>query len=477
MGWLTGPKQDDAASKDALALLDGRQGFMALDPFGTRVNEAGQIFPDGSYSNYVRNGYGRNELVYSCIRYRAESLPLATIQVYPQDDAVPIRDHRLRRLFENPNPVTGEFELFELSSTYKDLAGIAYFLVVNGRDGLPTELWPLPPNLVTVLPNPRNLADYTWIYRPDPTNPQVAVPIPDAGSPRAARSPAFVVRVRYPNPNTDDPGYRYFGQPPLRAAARATSLDNAATDHVDTLLRNHAMPGVLIETENVITDTIHKRLRALWKQAFGGRNLGEPAFLQKGMKVHELGMSLKDMEFPDLRGVSETRICMAFGVEPILVGVKSALEHNAYRDYREARLSFWEESMLSEQRRFIEPVRSFLVPRFTGVGRRPIRVDWDLSGVPALKEAQGALWTRATDALARGGITRNDFRDLVGLPRVAGGDVFLTPSGVPEDATGERAAAEAASASAKVGLLAAEYGIELSADELSVLTARTRLEG
>lgn len=475
MGWLTGPRRQ-TASKDATALLDGRQNFIALDPFGGQTNQAGQVMQDGSYPNYAKNGYGRNELVYSCIRYRAESLPLAVLRVYPVDDRVEIPDHRLRKLFAEPNPVTGEFEFLELSSTYKDLAGTAFWLVVNGRDGVPSQLWPVRPDLVSVIPNPRDPADYTWIYRPDPTDPQIAVPVPDAGSPRAKRSPVFMIRIRYPNPNPDDLGWRFFGQPPLRAAARATTLDNAATDHADSLLRNHAMPGVVIETENAINPELHKRLRTVWKQAFGGKKVGEPAFMQKGMKVHELGLNMTDLEFPDLRGTSETRICMSFGVEPILVGVKAALDHNAYRDYREARLAFWEESMFSEQRRYLEPVRAHLVPRFTGVGRRPIRTDWDLSGVPALKEAQGAIWTRATAALTSGGITRNDFRELVGLPRVAGGDVFLSAGGGTEQAVDEQAAREAASASAALSLMAAEFGLELSDQELLVLKARTGLE-
>lgn len=471
MGWLTGPR----ASKASTTVIDGRQGFMAL-PSGTGAggpNLSGMVEPDGTYGNYASSGYGRNELVYSCIRYRAESLPQAVMRVYPAaGNQAAIEEHRLRQLFAKPNPVTNEFEFFELSSTYKDLAGTCYWMVVNGRDSLPTDMWPLRPDLVGVLPNPANLADFDWVYRPDPERPELQVPMPDAGSPRAKRSPAFVIRIRYPNPDPHDPGWRYFGKPPLRSAARATTLDNGATDFVDSLLRNHAMPSVVIETENEVTEAIHKRLKARWREAFGGNRRGDPAFLQKGMKVHQLAISLKDLEFPDLRGQTETRICMSFGVEPILVGAKSALNHNAYRDYREARSSWWEEAMVSDMRRYIEPVRSWLLPRFAGVGRRAVRVDWDVSGVPALKESADALWRRATEAFARGAITRNQFLQLVGLPSVPGGDVFLTPSGVVPTEVGEDPAAAAESVSASYGMLAAEFGLELSDGELRALAAR-----
>lgn len=485
MGWLTGPREQ--AAKQG-GVIDGRQSFMPI-PSGLGAggpNRAGMIEQDGSYPNYAANGYGRNELVYACIRYRAESLPQSVLRVYPADrprtpavlpgNGPSLDDHRLRKLFEKPNDVTGEFEFFELSSTYKDLSGTCFWLVVNGRDGLPSQLWPLRPDLVGVLPNPRDPADYVWIYRPDPLKPEIAVPVPNAGSPRAKGADSTIMRIRYPNPNPNDPGWRYFGQPPLRPAARATTLDNAATDFADSLLRNHAMPSVVIETEQAITQTLHERLKTMWRQAFGGPNRGTPAFLQKGMKLHEVGITPTDLEFPDLREVSEARICAAFGVEPVLVGTKLGLTHNAYKDYHEARASFWEEAMVSEQRRYVEPVRSYLLPRFGGVGRRSVTVEWDNSGVLALKEAEQARWDRAISALGRGGITRNQFLQIIGLPTVSGGDVFLTPTGVtPERAGIEPAAIEAGMASASLGLLAAEYGIELTADELRALPVREEL--
>ncbi len=481
MGWLTGRR--DLVAKD---IQLNRQNVIQL-PSGVNTNQAGTVQNDGSYANYAQNGYGRNELVYACIRYRAESLPQSVLRVYPRSTAsgaTPLDDHRLRLLFEKPNPVTNEFEFFELSSTYKDIAGTCYWLVVKGRDGLPSQLWPLRPDLVSVLPNPDDLADFDWIYRPDPEKPWLAVPVADAGSPRAKFADSFILRIRYPNPNPNDPGWRYFGQPPLRPAARATTLDNGATDFADSLLRNHAMPSVVVETESEINEVLQRRLSAKWREAFGGTRRGTPAFLQKGMKVHELGIKPVDLEFGDMRGITETRICMAFGVEPILIGAKEGLEHNAYKDYREARLSFWEEAMVSDQRRYVEPVRAFLLPLYGGVGRATVRCEWDNSQVLALKDAQKELWARGMDALARGGITRNDFRVMVGLNTVEGGDVFLNPAGtVPQEVgepfvmpgqagTPQQRPSDQNSPTAKAFLLAAEYGIELSPDELAQLNYR-----
>lgn len=440
---------------------------MQVDAFGAgRPNLGGIIEADGSFDNYATKAYDRNELVFACIAERAQSLAQSTIRVYPQGRGDPIDDHRLRKVFEQPNPLISEFEFFEISSTYKDLGGTSFWLIVDGRDRLPSELWPLRPDLVGVIPSAADPKIYAWAYRPDPKHPERWVVIPRD----------MMIAVKYPNPNPRDPAQAYFGRPPLRAAARATTLDNAATDFVDTLLRNHAMPSTVVETEQVITPAIHERLRSIWKRAFGGPHRGEPAFLQKGMKVHELGLTLTNLEFPDLRAVSETRICMPFGVPPILIGAKVGLEHNAYKDFREARLQFWEETMLPEQRRFIDPIRSRLLKPFNGVGRRVVRCAWDNSEVLALKEALQDKWTRATTALKSGGITVNDFRMEVGLPTVPGGDVFMVPAGVVPTKDLDAPAAAAAQAeqemvAASMELLAAEHGITLAPHELRTLKA------
>jgi HK97 family phage portal protein len=414
MGWLTGRKTI------GLQVPDGDQAVISLPPFGGgKPNLDGMLYPDSSYETFARNGYGRNELVYACITTKASNLPQSVMRVYPAGQGEPLEDHRLRRLLAQPNPVTNEFEFNELQVTYLDLGGNCYTLIQRARDGLPAELWPLRPDLVRIIPtmDPR-VWHYGYVLDPTASaRNQLTEVIPIADS--------DIIHVKYPNPLD-----AYFGQAPLRPASRATTLDNAATDFVDTLLRNHAIPGVVVTTAEATNEEVTKKLKAKWKQAFGGSRRGEPAFLQAGMDVKVLGLNLRDLEFPDLRTISESRICMALGVPPILVGAKVGLDRSTFSNMREARASLWEETLFPLQRRFIEPVRSRLLPEFAGVGRARVRVAWDNSGVPALREAETDRWERATNALARGGITINDFRRTVELDPVDGGDVFLIPAGV-----------------------------------------------
>ncbi len=199
---------------------------------------------------------------------------------------------------------------------------------------------------------------------------------------------------------------------------------------MDTLLRNYAVPGAVIETADAVDKTVTDVLKRQWRNAFTGARRGDPAFVQKGMKVTPLGMTLHDLEFPDLRAYSESRICAVFQVPPILVGAKVGLDRSTFTNYGEARKQLWEEAIFSLQRRFGDPIRARLLPEFAGVGRQRVTTRWDNSEVLALREAESAKWERATNALARGGITINDFRRVVGLDPVSGGDVFLMPAGV-----------------------------------------------
>jgi len=433
MGWLTGERK-----AIGMPINDGTQGTLSLPAFGSGgARMDGALYPDAAYSSYATNGYGRNELVYACIFERAEALPQSQLRVYARGGGGdPLELHRLRRLIAEPNPVTTEYQFWELSSTYLDLAGNCIWLVARGNDGLPSELWPLRPDLVRILPT-RDPRVWSYGYVMDPSNAQTGTTAEIIPIPRGD-----VIHVKYPNPL--DP---YFGQPPLRAASRAVSLDNAATDFVDTLLRNYAVPGAVIEVVDEIDQTIADKLKRRWRESFTGSHRGDVVVLQKGMSVKSLGMSLRDLEFPDLRGVTESRICMAFKVPPILVGAKVGLDRSTFANYKEARASLWEESIMPLQRRFGDAISTKLLPEFAGAGRAAVETRWDNSDVLALREGERDRWERATNALARGGITLNDFRRTIDLDPVPAGDVFMVPAGVtlqPADHLGEPMAPDAA---------------------------------
>jgi len=401
MGWLTGPSESKAVEGAAFASTLG---------LGSMGSEA--EYPGQGFLSLAAAGFSRNELVYACIMEKATSLPEAPLRVYGPDGlGEPRESHPLRQLIANPNPLLSEFEMFELTDIHMELAGIAFWEIVRDRAGRPAQLWPLRPDLVRMLRQRDGRTRYGYL---------VGSGIVDLGT--------DVLAFRYPNPV--DP---LVGQAPLRPAVRAVALDNEATDFVKTLLQNRAVPGVVITTQQQVDKDISDRLATRWREKFSGSRRGEPAVLQKGMDVKVLGLNPSDLEFPDLRTISETRICSAFGVPPILIGAKAGLDRSTFANYKEARTSFWEETIMPLQRRIGDVIASRLLPQVLDAQfttPRRVTVQWDRSQVLALKESEQAIWERATQALRAGAITVADFRRIVGLPAVEGSDVFLRPAGV-----------------------------------------------
>lgn len=401
MGWLTGksePAGRKAVDLNALARIFGG----ADDP----------EWPGSSFQSHIRNGYDKNELVYACVTERVNAVAEAPIRAYASSSArrgQPIETHPIRRLLANPNPLQSETELFSMIELHLALAGIAFVEIVGDRGGEPAELWPLRPDLVRMK---RSRTSIQYFYTVD-----------------GSRSiPVDVIPIRLPNPW--DP---FVGQPPMRPALRATEVDNRANSFVGALLKNHATPSVVVtmgDIEDALDDATTNRLKAKWKQSYGGQNIGEPAFLQTGMDVKTVGFNLRDLEFPDLRTISESRICSAFQVPPIVVGAAVGLNRATFSNYAEARRSFYEEFVTSENKLIRDAFTRHLLGRFRRAGRGDVVLRHDYSEVLALKESEEKRWTRATQGLQAGGLTLNDYRREVGLEEVDGGDVFLMPSGV-----------------------------------------------
>lgn len=411
MGWL---------SRKSHGLPMGSHEHVDVPAFVGR-NRAGEVDPAEHYETFARNGYGRNELVFACINERATSFPEGELRVYqPGPDGEELDDHPLRTLLTNPNPVLTEFELFELTLMHMDIGGVAYWQIVRGRSGQPAEIWPTRPDRMKILAtNGPRVSQYGYEAEPGKV---YAIPASD------------IIEFRFPNPLDG-----LVGHAPTRTAARSVSMDNAATDFADTMLRNSAVPGVVIETQQAIDREQAERIKATWKRAYSGSSRGEPAVLQQGMSARPLGMTLRDLEFGDLRTISESRICMAYGVPPILIGAKVGLDRSTFANYQEARVSLWEETLMPLQRRFRDRIAKDLLPQMRGLRGRAAALRWDNSSVLALQESEQARWERTTQALRAGALSVNDFRRLNGLrPAKDADEVFLRPAGViPTTADGK----------------------------------------
>jgi hypothetical protein len=140
----------------------------------------------------------------------------------------------------------------------------------------------------------------------------------------------------------------------------------------------------------------------------------------------KIGISVDDLDVGTLTDMSEARICAVMGVPPILVGVKVGLARSTFSNAREAKRSFWDETLIPLYKRIEMRLNLDLAEDFNLSATNMIRTDF--SDIRALQEDEDQLWLRAARGLRAGGTTINDFRRMVNLPTIENGDVLLIPA-------------------------------------------------
>lgn len=361
------------------------------------------IYPDHKFITYVEEGYARNELVYACLNELATSAPESPLKVYKQsrDGLQEMSSHPIRKLIQNPNQMMSEFEFWEIVILHMYISGNSFVEKVRSRSGKVVELWPLRPDKVKIYTDGRLVEKYGY----------------DLGNGKEAIiEKNDMIHFKFSHP-TD----HFFGLPPFKAAVRAIASDNEATDYVTAMLQNSAIPPTVITVQESIDEATANRLAAKWKQKFGGKKRGEPAVLQAGMDVKTLANTMRDMEFPDLRTISESRICAVFGVPAILVGANVGLQRSTFSNYEEARKSFWQETIAPLHRRLSDRITAGLVEDFSGDN---ITTKFDTSRVSALQQVRDAKWDRAIQAYQAGLISLNEARLEADLNPTEDGDKF-----------------------------------------------------
>ncbi len=96
------------------------------------------------------------------------------------------------------------------------------------------------------------------------------------------------------------------------AAAFDADNDNSQTSFIKQFFKNGAVPSGIIKSKNVLDDTEVKRIQTrIAEQYTGEQNWHKIMVLDADAEFQKTGLNLDEMVFPDLRAISETRICAA----------------------------------------------------------------------------------------------------------------------------------------------------------------------
>jgi HK97 family phage portal protein len=381
-------------------------------------------YPSSNFRNYVDEAYKKNELIYACIRELATSVSEASFCVVSREQgeyAEKVYDHPAYMLLENPNDEMDQYEFWETNITLEHIAGTAYVWKERDDYGFPIALWPIRPDWI----KPRYTRAHTVaFYEYFAGGVATGVKIPRAD----------ILAFRH---GVDPTNMYGEGLSPLKVCFRNTSLDNNITDYMKVFFENAAVPFGMIKVKRRLENPrIANRIRMRWQQQYSGnKGWHAPAVLDEDAEYVPLGLDLQQLKIEALRNVPETRICMSFGVPPTLVGAEAGLQRSTYSNYREARGSFWDETLAPLFKKYAARMTKELLPEFLAPEMFMIKAD--LSEVRALQEDQTQKWLRATNAAKAGVITVNMFLEEIGKTPVDGGDVFLRGGGVNPVELGE----------------------------------------
>jgi HK97 family phage portal protein len=321
--------------------------------------------------------------------------------------------HAALDLLAQPNPFMTGQEFREAAQQHLDLVGEADLLVVRSDlADLPLELWPVRPDRLVPVPHP---TDYLsgWIYL-GPDGSKIPLGVDE------------VIQLKMPNPL--DP---YRGLGPVQAIL--TDIDSArySAEWNRAFFANSAEPGGVIEVDKRLTDEEFDEMTERWREQHQGvSNAHRVAVIEQGHWVSN-AMSMRDMQFKELRDVSREIIREAFGIHAHLLGITEDV-NRANADAAEVSFARWLITPRCE--RWKQALNARLLPMYGPTGQG-VEFDHDRV-VPEDREADDRERTskaQAAQLLVAAGYDPADVARTVGLPEMAfvGAAAAPAPEPVP----------------------------------------------
>lgn len=348
--------------------------------------------------------FARSVPVYAAITIRAENVvrpPLTVYRTLQDGSKEPVEpDHPLQVLLTKVNPFWTRGDLWRATSVNLDLWGAAYWLLKKSGPGAPpTEIWPLRPDKMRVMPDRvKYIAGFEY----------------DTGRLRQQFRPDEVLWFRRFNPLDE-----FAGLSPMAPARLSVDMGVEALRHNKKVFENGMLwgnvgltmdAGVTPWTQEQV-DEFYDRLK---KRFAGTDNSWKPPVLAN-MKPMQMGFSQREMEFVASLEWAMADVVRTFGVPEPLLNLKDITFANADAAER----IFWRQTMMPLLMFLQEEINEMLVPQF---GDDSLSCEFDLDTIEALQEDRDKAATRAREDVKVGILTVNEVREERGLLPVPWGD-------------------------------------------------------
>src|SRR6266496_4049473 len=210
--------------------------------------------------------------------------------------------HPALTVLNRPNDFFTRQELGESVQQHIDLIGEGW-LTVAWAGGRPVELWPIRPDRIAPVRDPKEYLT-GYVYR-----------APDGQLIPLTRDEVIFIRVPAP-------------WDPYRGAGAVQTLINQlygakyAAEWNRRFFENSALPGGLIEVPNRLSDPEFEEFQDRFGETHKGLgNAHTVGILEMGAKWVETKTTQRDMEFSELRRVTREEIREAFGIHGHILGL------------------------------------------------------------------------------------------------------------------------------------------------------------
>jgi HK97 family phage portal protein len=351
------------------------------------------------YENFSRETYIKNVIAFRCIFYIASSIASVKWRLFRQKDTEreEITDHAINKILKKANPNDSFVFLVQKAISYLLIAGNTYLERISPIEGEIRELYCLRPDKMTIKTNKDTGIIEKYVY-----DQRLNFDV----DPITLDSDIKHIKMFHP---LDD----FFGLSITEPTAREIDSSNEATEWQKKVFENEGRPGMVLFINGFLSDDQWDRLEnELSRRYSGGINAGKPIIVEgeNTGDVKPYAWSPKEMDWIESNRELSRKICIGYGVPPMLMGIPG---DNTYSNQKEARSAFWEETVIYYLNLLSGELNDWLLK-----GEDNIFIDYDLSKVPALAYKMEVAWNRVKDADF---LTLDEKRELIGMEKLPNG--------------------------------------------------------
>lgn len=366
-------------------------------------------WPERNYENFARETYMKNVISFRCIFFIASSLASVRWNLFQQTDTerIEITNHPIYKLLKRANPEESFTFLVQKMVSYLMIAGNTYVEKVSPSTDIPKELYILRPDKIKIDTNKDTGRKERFVYD-NKLNFDI--------DPITGKCDLLQIKTFHP---LDD----FFGLSITEPTAREIDSSNEASEWQKNMFENEGRPGMAVMVHGFLTDEQWDRLEKNLNEKYSGsQNAGRNLIIEGDAKgdIKPYAWSPKEMDWIESNRELSRRICIGYGIPPMLLGIPG---DNTYSNYKEARAAFWEETIIYYLDLITNELNAWLFQN-----EESLFIDYDLNDVPAMAYKQEIVWTRIKDANF---MTIDEKREAVGMEKLPNGvgDVILVGIG------------------------------------------------